>query len=64
MSRKIVFSLIALSIIALGSIAYGSVLGIDLGSEFMKISSISPGKSFVIVENTATRRKTNTAVYI
>ena len=41
-----------------------AVIGLDLGSEYLKISSISPGKSFVIVENTSTKRKTENAVKI
>jgi len=42
--------------------ANSAVIGLDLGSEFMKISSISPGKSFYIVEDTTTKRKTPTAI--
>lgn len=38
------------------------VLGIDLGTEFLKAAIISPGKSFVIVENTRSERKTPNAV--
>ena len=64
MSQKLIFSVLVLSLVATAYVAYGSVLGIDLGAEFMKISSISPGKSFVIVEDTASRRKTSTAVSV
>ena len=39
-----------------------SVLGIDLGSEYYKISMIAPGKSFLIMENTFSKRKTHTSV--
>jgi hypoxia up-regulated 1 len=42
--------------------ADSAVIGLDLGSEYMKISSISPGKSFYIVEDTTTKRKTPTAI--
>ena len=38
------------------------VIGIDLGSEYFKVSLISPGKSFVIIENTMSHRKTPSAV--
>lgn len=62
MSQKLLLATFAISFCALVCVVQGSVLGIDLGGEFMKISSISPGKSFVIVENTATRRKTQSAV--
>jgi hypothetical protein len=37
-------------------------LGIDFGTEFFKVSMIAPGKTFVIIENETTKRKTNTAV--
>jgi hypoxia up-regulated 1 len=39
-----------------------AVMGVDFGSEYYKISMIAPGKSFVILENTMTHRKTHTAV--
>lgn len=39
-----------------------AVLGIDFGSEFIKAVLISPGKSFTIIENTTTKRKTENAV--
>ena len=60
------YTLLTFAILILG-IAYFSqvqsaVIGIDLGSEFMKVSSISPGKSFYIVEDTTTKRKTPTAI--
>lgn len=40
----------------------GAVLGIDFGSEFIKAVLISPGKSFTIIENTTSKRKTENAV--
>ncbi len=50
------------------SLAYvciqGAVIGIDFGNEFFKVSLISPGKSFVIIENTVSKRKTPTTVLI
>ncbi len=39
-----------------------SVIGIDFGSEYYKISLIAPGKTFLIMENTFSKRKTHTAV--
>ncbi len=39
-----------------------TVIGIDLGNEYFKISLISPGKSFQIVENSITKRKTETSI--
>ena len=44
------------------SVAYGQVIGLDFGSEFFKASLISPGKTFVILENMTTKRKTESAV--
>lgn len=44
------------------AIVHASVIGIDFGTEFFKVSLISPGKSFVIIENTTTKRKTENAV--
>lgn len=38
------------------------VIGIDLGTEFWKSAIISPGKSFVVVENSKSERKTCNAV--
>lgn len=42
--------------------ARSAVIGIDFGAEFFKISLISPGKSFVIIENPTSKRKTPTAI--
>jgi len=44
------------------AISYGSVIGVDFGSDFYKISLIMPGRSFVIVENSTSKRKTNNAI--
>ena len=38
----------------------GIVIGFDLGSTFFKITLVKPGQPFSIVENTATKRKTET----
>jgi len=39
-----------------------TVIGIDFGSEYFKASLISPGKTFTIVENETSKRKTHNAV--
>jgi hypoxia up-regulated 1 len=36
------------------------VIGFDFGSQFFKITLVKPGQPFAIVENTATKRKTET----
>lgn len=38
------------------------VLGIDLGSLFFKVALVKPGNPFTIVTNTASKRKTETAM--
>ncbi|CDW74071.1 protein heat shock protein [Stylonychia lemnae] len=38
----------------------GNVIGFDFGSTFFKITLVKPGQPFTIVENTATKRKTET----
>ena len=40
------------------------VLGIDFGSNYYKVSMIAPGKTFEIVENETTKRKTHNVVLI
>jgi len=37
-----------------------NVIGFDFGSQFFKITLVKPGQPFAIVENTATKRKTET----
>lgn len=39
-----------------------AVLGIDIGSQFLKASLIAPGKSFLIIENLASKRKSETSI--
>lgn len=48
--------------LALMLVATSQVIGIDFGTEFWKSAIISPGKSFVIVENSKSERKTSNAV--
>ncbi len=53
---------LCLLFVALFAVSQASVLGIDFGSEYFKVSLISPGKSFIIIENTTTKRKTENVV--
>lgn len=39
-----------------------NLIGLDFGSSFMKATLVRPGKKFAIVENTASKRKTETMV--
>ena len=61
MIMKIYFAFIAIGAI---SLVQGALLGIDFGSEFMKISIITPGKPFRIIEDMTSKRKTYSAVNI
>lgn len=40
------------------------MIGFDFGSSFFKITLVKPGQPFAIVENTATKRKTESFVTI
>jgi molecular chaperone DnaK (HSP70) len=52
---------LGLSLILMGSSpVQANVIGFDLGSTFFKITLVKPGQPFAIVENTATKRKTET----
>ena len=62
-SKYISFALF-FGLLGLLKIVEGAVLGIDFGSEFMKISIITPGKPFSIIEDTTSKRKTYSAVFI
>lgn len=42
----------------------GNLMGIDFGSSFMKATLVKAGKPFGIIENTASKRKTETMVSI
>jgi hypoxia up-regulated 1 len=50
-------------LVALVSVVYANVIGIDFGSEFIKMSLIGPGKKLLIVENDHAKRKTPAAVF-
>ena len=43
-------------------VAYGSILGIDFGTQFMKIAIVRPGSPFEIVTDLSSKRKTPAAV--
>lgn len=60
MNKPLFLSLIIASIFVY--ISQASVIGIDFGSEYYKISLIAPGKTFLIMENTFSKRKTHTSV--
>lgn len=44
--------------------AEANVIGFDFGSTFFKITLVKPGQPFAIVENTASKRKTETWITI
>jgi len=43
---------------------YAHVIGFDLGNTFFKITLVKPGSPFSIVENTTSKRKTETMLTI
>lgn len=45
-------------------LARANLIGLDFGSSFMKATLVRPGKKFAIVENTASKRKTEAMVTI
>ena len=53
-----------LSFITSNSLANANLIGLDFGSSFMKATLVKPGQPFSIVENTASKRKTETMVTI
>lgn len=55
------FSIFFLFSVLLG-IVHGSVLGIDFGTQFMKIAIVRPGSPFEIVTDLSSKRKTPSAV--
>jgi hypoxia up-regulated 1 len=46
------------------SLSAGNLVGIDLGSTYIKATLVQPGKTFQIVENTASKRKTEAMITI
>jgi hypothetical protein len=45
-------------------VSVSQVIGIDFGTEFWKSAIISPGKGFVVVENSKSERKTSNVVIV
>jgi molecular chaperone DnaK (HSP70) len=43
---------------------FANVIGFDLGNTFFKISMLKPGSPMLIVENTTSKRKTETMMTI
>ena len=39
-----------------------ALIGIDFGSEFIKVALLGSGKTFVIIENTTSKRKTENVI--
>lgn len=56
-------TLLLLSLIVfLSTPVEGNVIGFDFGSTFFKITLVKPGQPFAIVENIATKRKTESVL--
>jgi hypoxia up-regulated 1 len=51
---------LALTLALSFTVSQCNVIGFDFGSQFFKITLVKPGQPFAIVENTATKRKTET----
>ena len=54
----LVFALMTLLLGCLTQTASANVIGFDFGSTFFKITLVQPGNPFQIVENTTSKRKT------
>jgi molecular chaperone DnaK (HSP70) len=59
-------SLTVMALVTLGTLSSvsGQLVGLDLGSSFMKGTLVQPGQPFSIIENTASARKTETMMTI
>ena len=55
-------AVVAAALIALAASAHALVIGVDLGTEFMKVALVKPGRPFEIVLNGFSKRKTTVAV--
>lgn len=53
---------LVLMALTLATVSQAVVIGFDFGSTFFKITLVKPGQPFAIVENTATKRKTETMI--
>ena len=58
-NRAGVLTLLSLVLICLSSQVAANVIGFDFGSTFFKITLVQPGNPFTIVENTTSKRKTD-----
>ena len=56
--KPLVFALMTLLLGCLMENASANVIGFDFGSTFFKITLVQPGNPFQIVENTTSKRKT------
>ena len=61
MTRLVQFAALLL---ALATTAHANVIGFDFGSTFFKITLVQPGQPFNIVENTSSKRKTDSMMSI
>jgi hexokinase len=52
-------AMVALLMACMSTTASANVMGFDFGSTFFKITLVQPGKPFQIVENTTSKRKTD-----
>ena len=59
MQRSVVALLLAA---ATAPLASANVIGIDFGTEFMKVALVQPGSPLEIVTNTVSKRKSETVV--
>ena len=58
MPRTRSFVVAALAVLALAATSNALVIGVDLGTEFMKVALVKPGRPFEIVLNGFSKRKT------
>ena len=57
-NRAVFLTLLAIALSCLVSQTAANVIGFDFGSTFFKITLVQPGNPFAIVENTTSKRKT------
>ena len=61
MARSLLVSLVAASLLGLAA-SQSAVLGIDFGSQFMKVALVKPSNPFQIITNVQSKRKTPTSI--
>jgi len=59
----LIFQLIVVLAVCSAVLVRGSVLGIDFGSEYMKVALVQSGKPFEIVTNMQSKRKTKSCLF-